>query len=152
LVYEDFLFSPTKCILVRQLCISQYFLICLQRIGPSYRSGPGFCPTINATGDESEILVAAGIKKSIKVKVHIIGQFIVQTRFVCQFNIEGRVTSVNAQLLGDTIYCDHMEFIYTSRAPNLTATFAVIWGGSKPLDNPHNIHGKYSFFSRFSHF
>lgn len=87
-------------------------------------------------------MVASGIKKAIKVKVHIIGQFIVQTRFVCQFNIEGRVTSVNAQLLGDTIYCDSMEFSYTSRAPNITATFAVIWGGSKPLDNPDNIHSK----------
>lgn len=70
-------------------------------------------------------------------------QFIVQTRFVCQFNIEGRVTSVNANLLGDTIYCESMEFSYTSKAPNITATFAVIWGGSKPLDNPDNIHGKY---------
>lgn len=68
-------------------------------------------------------------------------QFIVQTRFVCQFNIEGRVTSVNANLLGDTIYCESMEFSYTSKAPNITATFAVIWGGSKPLDNPDNIHG-----------
>lgn len=123
-----------------------YVYVYIQRIGPSYRSGPGFCPTINATGDGSEILVAAGAKKSIKVKVHIIGQFIVQTRFVCQFNIEGRVTSVNAQLLGDTIYCDPMEFVYTSKSPNLTATFAVIWGGSKPLDNPHNIHGNMIFF------
>ena len=61
-------------------------------------------------------------------------------RFVCQYNIEGRVTSVNAQLLEDTIYCDEMEFTYTSRAPNVTATFAVIWGQSKPLDNPDNIH------------
>ena len=33
-----------------------------------------------------------------------------------------------------------MEFTYTSRAPNITATFAVIWGQSKPLDNPDNIH------------
>lgn len=73
-------------------------------------------------------------------------QFIVQTRFVCQFNIEGRVTSVNAQLLGDTIYCEQMEFSYTSKAPNITATFAVIWGGSKPLDNPDNIHGKYVIY------
>lgn len=121
-------------------CRNDILVTGVSRIGPSYRSGPGFCPTINATGDGSEILVAAGSKKSIKVKVHIIGQFIVQTRFVCQFNIEGRVTSVNAQLLGDTIYCDPMEFIYTSRSPNLTATFAVIWGGSKPLDNPHKIH------------
>lgn len=122
----------------------------LQRIGPSYRSGPAFCPTINATvGKSPEILVSSGIKKTIRVKVHIIGQFIVQTRFVCQFNIEGRVTSVNAQLLGDTIYCDTMEFSYTSKAPNITATFAVIWGGSKPLDNPDNIHGmQHSFHFR----
>lgn len=41
-------------------------------MGPSYRSGPGFCPTINAT-ESQEILVAAGIKKAIRVKVHIIG-------------------------------------------------------------------------------
>ncbi|KAH8272469.1 hypothetical protein KR044_006353, partial [Drosophila immigrans] len=121
-------------------CRNDILVTGISRIGPSYRSGPGFCPTINATGDGSEVLVAAGTSKSIKVKVHIIGQFIVQTRFVCQFNIEGRVTSLNAQLLGDTIYCDSMEFQYTSRSPNLTATFAVIWGGSKPLDNPHNIH------------
>ncbi|XP_049316006.1 plexin-A2 [Bactrocera dorsalis] len=121
-------------------CRNDILVTGVSRIGPSYRSGPGFCPTINATGEGSEMLVAAGTSKSIKVKVHIIGQFIVQTRFVCQFNIEGRVTSLNAQLLGDTIYCDNMEFQYTSRSPNLTATFAVIWGGSKPLDNPHDIH------------
>ncbi|KAK7867968.1 hypothetical protein R5R35_004968 [Gryllus longicercus] len=121
-------------------CRNDILVTGISRVGPSYRSGPGFCPTINATGGSTEILVSSGIKKSIKVKVHIIGQFIVQTRFVCQFNIEGRVTSVNAQLLGDTIYCDSMEFSYTSRAPNITATFAVIWGGSKPLDNPDNIH------------
>ncbi|XP_022901683.1 plexin-A2 [Onthophagus taurus] len=122
-------------------CRNDILVTGINRVGPSYRSGPGFCPTINATvGNSPEILVAHGIKRSIKVKVHIIGQFIVQTRFVCQFNIEGRVTSVNAQLLGDTIYCDSMEFSYSSHAPNITASFAVIWGGSKPLDNPDNIH------------
>lgn len=50
------------------------------------------------------------------------------------------MTSVNARLLADTIYCDETEFSYTSRAPNITVPFAVIWGGSKPLDNPDNIH------------
>ncbi|XP_063219970.1 plexin-A1 [Bacillus rossius redtenbacheri] len=122
-------------------CRNDILVTGVSRMGPSYRSGPTFCPTLNATtGGSTEILVSSGIRKSIRVRVHIIGQFIVQTRFVCQFNIEGRVTSVNAQLLGDTIYCDPMEFTYTSRAPNITATFAVIWGGSKPLDNPDNIH------------
>ena len=140
----------------------------INRIGPSIRSGPAFCPRVNATpGGSPEILVSSGLQKSIRVKVDHIAQFIIQTRFVCQFNIEGRVTSVNAQLLSDTIYCDEMEFTYTSRyialpyiykkyticdssylyltrkccrAPNITATFAVIWGQSKPLDNPDNIH------------
>ncbi|CAH2239860.1 jg4548 [Pararge aegeria aegeria] len=122
-------------------CRNDILVTGVSRIGPSYRSGPGFCPTINSTSDgTNEILVPSGVKKAIKVKVHIIGQFIVQTRFVCQFNIEGRVTHVNAQLLADTIYCEAVEFTYTSRAPNITASFAVIWGGSKPLDNPDNTH------------
>lgn len=134
-------------------CRNDILVTGVSRIGPSYRSGPSFCPTINATSDGTEILVAAGTSKSIKVKVHIIGQIIVQTRFVCQFNIEGRVTSLNAKLLGDTIYCDEMEFQYTARSKDLEATFAVIWGGTKPLDNPHNIHGKnnvcYFFYIQF---
>ncbi|CAG5023417.1 unnamed protein product [Parnassius apollo] len=122
-------------------CRNDILVTGVSRMGPSYRSGPGFCPTINSTSDgTNEILVPSGVKKAIKVKVHIIGQFIVQTRFVCQFNIEGRVTHVNAQLLADTIYCEPVEFTYTSHAPNITASFAVIWGGSKPLDNPNNTH------------
>ncbi|CAH1114776.1 unnamed protein product [Psylliodes chrysocephalus] len=122
-------------------CRNDILVTGVSRTIPSYRSGPGFCPRINARiGISPKILIASGTKKAIKVKVHIIGQFIVQTRFVCQFNIEGKITSVNAQLLGDTIYCDAMEFFYTSRAPNITVPFAVIWGGSKPLDNPDNVH------------
>lgn len=112
----------------------------VNRMGPSYRSGPAFCPAINVTDLGTEILVPAGVKRSVKVRVHVIGHSIVQTRYVCQFNIEGRVSSVNAQLLGDTIYCDSMEFVYTSKPAHITAPFAVIWDGAKPLDNPHNIH------------
>ena len=80
--------------------------------------------------------------KRIQVKVDNIPQFIVSTRFVCQFNIEGRVKQVNAQLLGDTIYCEGLEFAYQTNQMNITTAFAVIWDGGKPLDNPENIHGK----------
>ena len=79
------------------------------------------------------------------MKVDNIPAMIVSTRFVCQFNIEGRVKQVNAQLLGDTIYCDPMKFQYGTSAANITAAFAVIWDGSKPLDNPENIHGTFTF-------
>ncbi|XP_060879256.1 plexin-A2 [Metopolophium dirhodum] len=122
-------------------CRNDILVTGVNRVGPSFRSGPSFCPTINGSDTGStEILVPSGIKKPIRVKVHIIGQFIAQTRFVCQFNIEGRVSSVNAALVADTIYCETMEFSYNSHFSNITATFAVIWGGSKPLDNPHDIH------------
>ena len=53
------------------LCIASYppcrFF---QRLGPSIRSGPSFCPKINATTEgDTEILVPSGSKKAIKVKV-----------------------------------------------------------------------------------
>jgi len=122
-------------------CRNDILVTGIKRIGPSLRSGPEFCPRVNATAHGSpEILVSAGLPKSVRVKVDNIAQFIVQTRFVCQFNIEGRVSSVSAQLLSDTIYCDEVAFNYNARAPNITATFAVIWGQSKPLDNPDKIH------------
>ena len=129
-------------------CRSQILVTGVNHQGPSMRSGPQFCPRVNPTyegsGDDdscgNEILVSSGIKKPITVKVDNIAQSIVQTRFVCQFNIEGRVTSVNANLVGDIIYCDEMEFGYNRREPNVSATFAVIWDGSKPLDNPDKIH------------
>ncbi|UYV69642.1 PlexA [Cordylochernes scorpioides] len=100
-----------------------------QSIGPSIRSGPGFCPRINTTsGGTTEILVPSGSNKRLQVKVDNM-----------QFNIEGRVRQVHAQLLGDTIYCEPLVFSYGTQAPNITAAFAVIWDGSKPLDNPENI-------------
>ena len=126
-------------------CRNDILVTGVNRVGPSIRSGPDFCPRINASCDSSqedcgsEILVSSGITKVIRVKVNNIALFISQTRFVCQFNIEGRVTSVNAQLIGEMVYCDQMEFSYTSRAPNISASFAVIWDGSKPLDNPENM-------------
>lgn len=125
-------------------CRNDILVTGISSVGPSIRSGPGFCPRINATSSSStEILVPSGSVKRLQVKVDNIPQFIVSTRFVCQFNIEGRVKQVNAQLLGDTIYCDPMKFQFGASAPNITAAFAVIWDGSKPLDNPENIHGTF---------
>ncbi|KAI5693636.1 hypothetical protein M8J76_003854 [Diaphorina citri] len=122
-------------------CRNDILITGVSRVGPSFRSGPAFCPTIRGTDiDSREILVPSGVKKAVNVKVHIVGQFMAQTRFVCQFNIEGRVTSVNAQFLGDVIYCDPKEFTYNSSVSNINASLAVIWGGSKPLDNPDNVH------------
>ena len=46
----------------------------IYRIGQSLRSGPEFCPRVNATSHGSpEILVSAGLPKSVRVKVFFAG-------------------------------------------------------------------------------
>ncbi|XP_043221511.1 plexin-A2-like isoform X2 [Amphibalanus amphitrite] len=121
-------------------CRNDILVTGLKRVGPSIRSGPSFCPKINATTDgDTEILVPSGSKKAIKVKVENIVRLIASGQLVCQFNIEGRVASKKAHLLGSDIVCDDMTFSYSAKRPNTTAAFAVIWGGSRPLDNPQNV-------------
>jgi plexin A len=61
-------------------------------------------------------------------------------RYLCQFNIEGRVSSVKGQPQGDSIYCDSMKFDYTTRTPNVTTTLNVTWDETNLFENPRNIH------------
>lgn len=60
-------------------------------------------------------------------------------RFNCQFTTEEQVVTVNAQLLGDTMYCDVVEF--TSNAPETTATIKIVYGGTRLMENPNNVRG-----------
>ena len=123
-------------------CRNEILITGIKSVGPSIRSGPNFCPRINSTvGGTTQVLVPSGSTKRISVRVVNIPQASMSIRFVCQFNIEGRVRQVNAQLLTDTIYCEPLQFSYVTNQTNITATFAVIWDGNKPLDNPDNIHG-----------
>ena len=58
-------------------CRNDILVTGIKRVGPSIRSGPNFCPRVNATvGGSSEILVPSGIKETIRVKVDNIAQFI----------------------------------------------------------------------------
>jgi len=90
--------------------------------------------------DSAAILVPNGSEKRIELGINNIAQFMTWSKFVCQFNIEGRVTSVNAKIVEDRVVCDPMEFTFTARVPNITASIAVMWGPSKPLDNPGNVN------------
>lgn len=121
-------------------CRGDLLVTGVKQKGTSYRSGPKFCPRIDLPDMQSEILVPAGLARKITVSVHEIAPVIASTRFACQFNVEGRVRQVNAQLLGELVFCDAMEFTYTSLAPNITASFAIIWDNNKSLDNPNGIH------------
>lgn len=122
-------------------CRNDFLVTGVNNFGPSYRSGPTFCPKINSSSTgNSEILVSSGTKKIISVKVDNIAQFLTQKHFLCQFNIEGRVVQVGATLIRDTMDCTETEFLYGSKAPNAPVKFGVIWEGSKPLDNPEMVH------------
>lgn len=121
-------------------CRNDILVTGIKQKGQSLRSGPEHCPRINSAHGSSEILVSAGLQRRIQVQVHKIPPVISQTKFACQFNAEGRVRQVEAKLLGDVVYCDPMEFTYSTPLPNITASFAVIWDNSKPLDNPDGIH------------
>ena len=58
-----------ECGLIHRKSFINLFFIFI-RIGQSLRSGPEFCPRVNATAHGSpEILVSAGLPKSVRVKV-----------------------------------------------------------------------------------
>ncbi|RWS23603.1 Plexin-A2-like protein, partial [Leptotrombidium deliense] len=121
-------------------CRNDILVTGVSSVGPSIRSGPGFCPRINSTSETmTELLVPSGSLQPVQVKIDNLPQFIISKGFMCQFNIEGRVTTINATLFGEIIYCYPVRFEYNSDAPNITATFDVIWDSSKTLDNPDNI-------------
>ncbi len=87
------------------------------------------------------MLVSSGSSAVISVRVFNIPQA-VSIHFVCQFNIEGRISLVNANLLTDTIYCKEKNFSYVTNQTSIIVPMAVIWEDNKPLDNTDNIHGK----------
>lgn len=90
------------------------------------------------------ILIASGTEKAIQVKAYQPG---LDYLLVCLFVIEGMGTVVNAEMRGDTVYCNAIEFKYSSQSPNSTVELTVFWDMSKPLDNPNNLHGNLTFIS-----
>jgi len=48
-------------------CRNDILVTGVKRVGPSIRSGPNFCPRINATiGSSTEVLVPSGVSKQVK--------------------------------------------------------------------------------------
>lgn len=106
---------------------------------PNLRAGADFCPKFTAVGNENEILIPSGTRKSIKAKIQVTGHFLLQKRFVCKFTIDGKEIIANAQLLGDTFTCDPVEF--TTKSPQSKGQFEILWDNkTKELANPNNVH------------
>jgi len=100
--------------------------------------GADSCPKITAIGGVNEILVPSGTKQFIKAKIQVTGHFLLQKRFQCKFTIDGQEILTNAQLLGETFTCDQVEL--TTRLPQTTAKFEIIYEKTKTFANPNNMH------------
>uniref|UniRef100_A0A4D5RUF8 Putative plexins functional semaphorin receptor n=1 Tax=Ixodes scapularis TaxID=6945 RepID=A0A4D5RUF8_IXOSC len=140
--------SPCSWCIERHLCTHNSSENCLNDItltspgaGPSIRGGADLCPRIQKSSSSSnEIIVPKSTTLGIRIQVENIPAFMIQSRFVCQFLIEGKIKQVNGQLLGDSLYCGRIPFKYDSDDANTTTKFGVIWEPKKFLDNPDNIH------------
>lgn len=77
----------------------------------------------------------------MKAKIQVTGHFLLQKRFICKFTIDGQEIEVKAQLLGDTFTCDPVEL--TTRSPEATAKFDILWEKTRALANPNNVHCKF---------
>ena len=124
-------------------CKSDIIVNGVNHVEPSIRPGPNFCPAIHGIDDigsgdnSSEIMMLSGTKQEICYKV--LFSSALQVSLSCSFYIDGRDASVDANLKGDKICCDEMEFLYDTCSPNVTAQVFVKWGGYKYLENPTNV-------------
>lgn len=124
-------------------CTEDAILTSMNRYGASYYIAPWSCPGFVIEDQKSEILVPAKSKKSISGNVSHLRNAMMNSPYMCQFNIEGRVTRVNATLASEfpnIMTCDAMDFSNVTQAPTIMANFTVFWDGFKPLENPYDIH------------
>lgn len=108
------------------------------KIKTELRSGPDNCPKFTGVGNETEILIPSGAKKSIKAKINVHGHFLLQKQFICKFTIDGKEIIANAHLLGDTFTCDPV--LFKTDSPRSTVKFEILWEKTKALANPTNVH------------
>ncbi|KAF5308525.1 hypothetical protein FQR65_LT06190 [Abscondita terminalis] len=119
-------------------CRNDIIVTGINHIGPSYRSGSNFCPRINAA--TNEILIPSGSKKRIQANVSLT-TIMVLSKFLCIFEEQNNKRSVKAQLIADTVYCEHIDFDLGSEK-YITANFSIAWeswDNFKPLDNPKKV-------------
>ena len=75
-------------------CRNDILVTGVNRIGPSIRSGPAFCPRVSPSpGGSPQILVSSGLQKSVRVEVDHIAQFITQSRFPTPPSLQTTVIS-----------------------------------------------------------
>lgn len=104
------------------------------------RAGENYCPMI--IKNPPEILIHNGEDRSTFLDSKNLEdeRTFDSAKFKCQFDIEGRVTTVNARLWYSHIYCDEANFYYSSSLPKIRVPVEVLWDESKYIENPYEIH------------
>ncbi|XP_014668016.1 PREDICTED: plexin-A2-like [Priapulus caudatus] len=117
-------------------CRDDHIITGLNTPGPSIRPGPDHCPRINST--RPEFLIPSGTEYQIAVHASNVEE-IDPSPFQCEFNLDGRISDVEAVYEDGFIKCNYHLFKYDSPAKSIEAQFAILWGGTRALDNPNNI-------------
>ncbi|CAG5119135.1 unnamed protein product, partial [Candidula unifasciata] len=124
-----------------QYCNTDVLITGINKSGTSTTPGPKYCPKMESVLPSSEILVAAGSKKSIEVRGLSLQDYQLKN-LRCQFNslieVEAKVT-----LLQDSDYlitCKEYEFDYIREADVQHIPLRILWGDRENyLDNPNGI-------------
>ena len=138
-------------------CRNDILVTGINRVGPTIRAGPEFCPALgtscNSSLEEngSKIKILSGTKESICFEAKNIPLFMSQLSLECQFSINsryGKRETVNGKYLDGKIYCDEAEFLYDECTQNVSANFKITyikanddrpWDDRINLENPENV-------------
>ncbi|CAH0400176.1 unnamed protein product [Chilo suppressalis] len=91
-----------------------------------------FCPRIHHKGS---ILVHAGVRQNLRVKVHIADPVLYKKDLVCQIKFKNRLTHLKALILNGEIFCYPVTMNTTHKGNMNKGIFRVIWGGVNPFSN-----------------
>ncbi|CAG4953310.1 unnamed protein product [Colias eurytheme] len=112
-------------------CTSNPYNLCPKTMDDRMYRGVSSCPHIQHDGD---ILIPAGVRTNLKVKLHVLDPIIYRKNIICQIRLQDRVTQLKGFIVSNFVYC----YPFTIDDVNLSkyrGSFKLIWGGVNPYSN-----------------
>lgn len=90
------------------------------------------CPYIQHNGP---ILIPAGVRQNIQVKLHASDPVLYEKELVCQLEFPHRVTRLKALILNNVVYCYPVTLDTLDHGTTDIGSMRLIWGGVQPFSN-----------------
>lgn len=90
------------------------------------------CPYIEHRGS---ILIPAGVRQNIHVKLHTSDPVLYEKELICQLQFSNRLTHLKALILNDVVYCYPVTLDTVDQGETNVGTMRLIWGGVQPFSN-----------------